>query len=198
MFNSDEELFAIIKNYAKSNSMQDDIHGFPHVQRVYNLCMKIAKKTRTNFKILKTAALLHDIGRVREINGQFNKNHSEISAKLAQSFLNSLDYAFSQEEIDQITHCIRSHSYSNQVKPNTLEAQILSDADKLDALGAIGLYRTIAYTIKKNGDVKQVIHHLENKILKLPSYLYLEISKEIANKRLLIIQEFFKEISNQV
>lgn len=198
MNNLDKDLFTKIKNYAEANYTQDDIHGFPHVQRVYNLCMRLAKKTRTNFKILRTAALLHDIGRVSETDGQFNKNHSEISAELTQSFLSSLDFEYSLEEIDQIKHCIRSHSYSNGVKSNTLEAQILSDADKLDALGAIGLYRTIGYTIKNNGGVKQVIEHLENKILKLPNYLYLEISKEIAKKRLLIIQDFFEEISNQV
>lgn len=198
MVNSDEDLFTKIKNYAIVNSKQDDIHGFPHVQRVYDLCIRMAKNFRINFKILRTAALLHDIGRFNEDYGQNNKNHSEISANLAQTFLNSLDFGFSPEEIDQITHCIRSHSYSNRVKPNTIEAQILSDADKLDALGAIGLYRTIGYTITKNGGVKQVIDHLENKILKLPSYLCLEISKEIAERRILIIQDFFKEISNQL
>ena len=80
----------------------------------------------------------------------------------------------------------------------TLEAKILSDADKLDALGAIGLYRTIGFTIKNGGGIEQVINHLENKILHLKDKLHLDESKKIAEQRYNIIADFYTKIKEQI
>jgi len=200
MPNFREDLFTQVINYAIENSEQGDIHGFQHVQRVHDLCLYIGKVLKANLKILKTAALLHDIGRIKEKTSQFKINHSDISAELAKSFLNSLCPYYSPEEIEQILHCIRAHSYSSIINPNTLEAKILSDADKLDALGAIGLYRTIIYSnnLIKNGGIKKVIEHLESKILKLKDQIYLDISKEIAKERYKIILNFYNEIKKEI
>ena len=96
--------------------------------------------------------------------------------------------------ISNIIHCIRTHSFSNNANPQTLEATILSDADKLDALGAIGLYRTIGFTIKNQGGVEQVIGHLENKIMKLKDQMYLDVSKQIAVERHQIILDFYNKL----
>ena len=200
MPNFREDLFTQVINYAIENSEQGDIHGFQHVQRVHDLCLYIGKVLKANLKILKTAALLHDIGRIKEKTSQFKTNHSDISAELAKSFLNSLCPYYSPEETEQILHCIRAHSYSSIINPNTLEAKILSDADKLDALGAIGLYRTIIYSnnLIKNGGIKKVIEHLESKILKLKDQIYLDISKEIAKERYKIILNFYNEIKKEI
>jgi uncharacterized protein len=197
MTNFQEDLFIKVKNYAMVNSEQDDIHGYQHVQRVYDLCIKISKELKVDLKILKTAALLHDIGRIKEKTYQFKVNHSNISAELAKTFLDSLSAYYSNEEKEQIIHCIRSHSYSSIIKPNSLEAKILSDADKLDALGAIGLYRTIGFTVKNKGGLKEIIMHLEDKILNLPKLLYFDISKRLAERRKKIINEFYEEILNE-
>ncbi|MBY9004657.1 MAG: phosphohydrolase, partial [Candidatus Lokiarchaeota archaeon] len=89
------------------------------------------------------------------------------------------------------------HSFSNKIEPLTLEAKILSDMDKLDALGAVGLYRTIGFTIRNKGGIKQVINHLETKILNLKNHMYLEITREIAEERIEIIQGFYNKIKNQ-
>jgi len=67
----------------------------------------------------------------------------------------------------------------------------------LDALGAIGLYRTIGFTILRNGGLDDVIEHLENKILKLKNRLYLDISKEIAKSREKLIIKFYNEIKEE-
>jgi uncharacterized protein len=197
MTNFQEDLFIKVKNYAIVNSEQGDIHGYQHVQRVYDLCINISKELKVDLKILKTAALLHDIGRIKEKTDQFKVNHSNISAELAKTFLNSLSSYYSNEETEQIIHCIRSHSYSSIIKPNSLEAKILSDADKLDALGAIGLYRTIGFTVMNEGGLKEIIMHLEDKILNLPKLLYFDISKRIAERRKKIINEFYEEILNE-
>ncbi|MFX0038926.1 MAG: HD domain-containing protein [Promethearchaeota archaeon] len=194
----DDKTLSLIKDFALSNSEKDDIHGFSHVERVYNICFKLGKNLNANLRVLQIAALLHDIGRIHQkTNIKNEKNHAELSAEIAYEFLESQGFSLSQEDLKNIIHCIRSHSFSNNSNPQTLEAKILSDADKLDALGAIGLYRTIGFTIKKKGGLNQVIEHLENKILKLKDQLNLDISKKIAEGRELIIYDFYKKILKQ-
>ncbi|MFX0058192.1 MAG: HD domain-containing protein [Candidatus Hodarchaeota archaeon] len=188
----------IIRNFAKKHSDLDDIHGFPHVKRVYNLCLEIGEKLNADLKLLKIATLLHDIGRIYEFKDTQKRNHAEISAEKALGFLNSRIFNLSQEDIENIIHCVKAHSFSNKVIPKTLEAKILSDADKLDAIGAIGLYRTIGYTVKNKGGIEEVIKHLENKILKLRDLLFLEESKKLAGQRQKILIDFYKKIKNQV
>jgi len=192
-----EENIAIIRAYVLKHSVTDDIHGFKHTERVYKLCLNLGKKLNADLNILKIAALLHDIGRIQEKRDIKKRNHAEISAELAKNFLEPNRYNLTQNEIDKITHCIQAHSYSNELVPETLEAKILSDADKLDALGAIVLYRTIGFTIIRNRDLDDVIEHLENKILKLKNRLFLDISKDIASTREKIIIDFYNKIKEQ-
>lgn len=168
----DNEIILKIKNYAFENSERDDIHGFSHVERVYNTCVNIGKKLTANMKVLKIAALLHDIGRINEKEDAKKRNHAEISATRAKEFLGTNNFNFSQKDIDDIIHAISAHSFSNNIPPRSLEAKILSDADKLDALGAIGIYRTIGFSLQKNGGIDQVIEHLEKKILKLKTICF--------------------------
>ncbi|MFX1376714.1 MAG: HD domain-containing protein [Promethearchaeota archaeon] len=190
----DKEVISRITKFAVDNSSKDDIHGFNHVERVYDMCIKIGKKLDANIDLLKITALLHDIGRIDEKCDTLKRNHAEISAEKAFNFLTSQNFNIPRDDINKIIHNIKAHSFSNNVIPQTLEAKILSDVDKLDALGAIGLYRTIGYTIKKNGGLDQVIEHLENKILKLKNLLYLSIAKKIAKERESIIYDFYKKI----
>ncbi|MHA2391620.1 MAG: HD domain-containing protein [Promethearchaeota archaeon] len=194
---SKEEMLSIVKKYALKHSENNDIHGFPHIKRVYNLCLQVGKKLGANLFLLKMAAYLHDIGRIRAKKKSTNKNHAEISAKMALELIESYDHNISQEDLDNIIHMIRAHSFSNSIQPETLEAKILSDADKLDALGAIGLYRTIGFTIQQEGDLIKVIEHLENKILKLKELMHLDLTKQIADIRQEIILEFYNKIKEE-
>ena len=193
----EKEIVSIVRDYALKNSEEDDIHGFLHVERVFKLCLQLGKELGANLLLLKIAALLHDIGRSNENQAIFNKNHAEISSEMAFKFLRSEDFKLSKKDFENIIHSIQAHSFSNNITPETLEAKILSDADKLDALGAIGLYRTIGFTIKRKGGLDQVIEHLEKKILKLKDQMYLDISKKIAEERELIIYDFYKKILKQ-
>ena len=187
-----------VRKFAFDNSEGDDIHGFLHTERVLNLCLHIGKNLGANLLVLEIAALLHDIGRNSKRFKTSNKNHAELSSEIASKFLNSYKIELSHEDFKNIIHTIRSHSFSNNSNPQTLEAQILSDADKLDALGAIGLYRTIGFTVKNNGNIVDVINHLEEKILKLKDKLYLDISKKIAEKRHTIIIDFYNQIKSDL
>jgi len=193
-----EALIQLVRDFAKNHSLSDDIHGFDHVRRVYNLCVSIGKKCNANLFVLKIAALLHDIGRIQEIRLKTNLNHAELSAQKTSEFLEDMDENIDQGTIKKIIHAIRAHSFSNNVKPNTLEAKILSDADKLDALGAIGLYRTIGYTIKHKGNLTDVINHLEQKLLNLRTQMNLPITQQLAEDRHQILAEFYQEIKKEI
>ncbi|MFX0073211.1 MAG: HD domain-containing protein [Candidatus Hermodarchaeota archaeon] len=194
---SENNIFSKIRKFAANNSEKDDIHGFGHVKRVYTMSIKIGKELNANLNILKIAALLHDIGRIDEKSDPLKRNHAEISAEKALNYLQSQQFNLSWEEISQIIHCIKAHSFSNNINPQSIEAKILSDADKLDAIGAIGIFRTIGFTLENNGGINQIIEHLETKILKLKKQLFLSYSKEIAEKRHNLVLDFYNEMKSE-
>ena len=190
------EILSKVRTFAYNNSEKNDIHGFKHVERVLKLSSEIGQVLNANSFVIKIAALLHDVGRSL-IKEDEVKNHAEISAEIAENFIIKNNFNIVIEDVENILHCIRVHSFSNDMKPKTLEAKILSDADKLDALGAIGLYRTIGFTMLRNGGLVDVIEHLESKILKLKNRLFLDISKDIASTREKIIIDFYNKIKEQ-
>ena len=194
---SDDNLISIVRKFAIDNSEKDDIHGYAHVERVYNTCVKIGKKLNANLNVLKIAALLHDVGRINEKDDALKRNHAEISADKSKKFLSSNGISLVQDEFDNIIHSIRAHSFSNEQLARTLEAKILSDADKLDALGAIGIFRTIGFTLENNGGIDQVIEHLENKILRLKEQMFLDYSKMVAERRHKTVLDFYTKLKEE-
>ncbi len=194
---SNADIISMVKKFAIENSEKDDIHGFSHVERVYNTSVRIGKKLNANLKVLKIAALLHDVGRIYEKEDRLKRNHAEISAEKAVKFLASHKFGLIQEDLDNIAHCIKSHSFSNNSTPYILEAKILSDADKLDALGAIGIFRTIGFNLENKGNITQIIEHLENKILKLKKQMSLDYSKKLAKERHKTILDFYNKLKKE-
>jgi len=191
-----DEILLKVRKFAYDNSDKNDIHGFKHIERVAKISSEIGTALNANLPVIKIAALLHDVGRYLK-KDDLVKNHAEISAEIAENFIIKNNFNLALGDVENILHCIRAHSFSNDYEPKTLEAKILSDSDKLDALGAIGLYRTIGFTILRNGGLDEVIEHLENKILKLKNQLFLDISKEIAKSREKLIIKFYSEIKEQ-
>ena len=116
-------------------------HDMDHVMRVYNMAINIAKHEKNvDLDILKMATLLHDIARVKEDNDKTgNICHAEESARMCVPILKKIGYSI--REIEKVKHCISSHRYKTNNKPETIEAKILFDADKLDSLGAIVILR---------------------------------------------------------
>lgn len=191
-----KEILLKVRKFACENSAKDDIHGFEHVERVLKISSEIGAALNANLLVIKIAVLLHDVGRYLK-KEETSKNHAEISAEIAENFINKNKFNIASEDVENIVQCIRSHSFSNDLKPKTLEAKILHDSDKLDALGAIGLYRTIGFTIKNSGRIEEVISHLENKILKLKDLVYLDYSKQMAEKRHELILDFYNKIKEE-
>ena len=126
----------------------DPVHGFSHVLRVYRLCEKIGREEKADLKVLRTAALLHDV----EGDVDVRINHHLAAADFAEKIL--LREGWQNEEIQAVLHCIRAHRFRNQEEePNTREAKVLFDADKIDAIGAVGIARAVSYAVRAGMDV---------------------------------------------
>ena len=118
-------------------------HDWEHTERVLNMCMHIASVEGGDTDIIQAAALLHDIGRHAQDISKGKLSHAEIGVKMARPILER--YQFSPESIKKILHCIETHRYRKGDEPKSLEARILFDADKLDAIGAIGIGRAFVF-----------------------------------------------------
>lgn len=112
----------------------DPAHGFDHVLRVTRLAERIARAEGADPEIVRTAALLHDCAR-------HEPDHHRAAADRARELLTGADPGF----IEAVAHCIEAHRFSVDPPPITLEAQCLADADRLDAIGAIGVARAFAF-----------------------------------------------------
>ena len=124
------------KVQASYHDFADLAHGWEHVQRVYYLALHLAEQEQADGLIVGLAALLHDLGRTTR--GP-TRSHAERSAKLAKHLLAAYDLPHQTQQA--ILHAILSHSYRHGVEPATLEARVLSDADRLDSPGASGVMR---------------------------------------------------------
>jgi len=200
-----------IKNEVISIMDNDPAHDFEHVMRVYKNAQKISKKEKANQKLVLSAALLHDIVSYPK-SSKRSKLSSIDSAKKSKIILKK--YNFSDDEIIIVSDAIAEHSFSQNKVPQTLEGKILQDADRLDALGAIGIARVFAtsgslnrpfYNIddpfcnKRNPDDDLwAIDHFFNKLVKLESMMNTKYGKIEAKKRTKVLKEFLKQIKNEI
>jgi len=162
----------IIKESRKFFKNARGSHDFDHVERVLKMAIHIAKKEKENGRIvdmetLELAAILHDVKRkdADKIAGQID--HAISGATLAKEILRK--YKYSEKIIANVAHCIEAHRFRNDIKPKTIEAKILFDADKLDSIGAIGVGRAFLFA----GEVKAKLHNTGMKdaeILKTKEY----------------------------
>ncbi len=119
----------------------DSVHDFDHILRVVALAERIAQHEGADMHIVRTAALLHDLGRAE--SQAHNKNHAAVAAERAGRLL--LAWGASQSWISAVQHAIAAHRFRAPPDPQSLEAKVVFDADKLDAIGAIGIARAFAY-----------------------------------------------------
>ena len=123
----------------------DPVHGFDHIQRVYHTAERLAQAEGADLAIVRAAALLHDVEE-SHADGE-RASHHQRSADFAAQVLRS--EGWTEERIAAVQHCIRAHRFrSTGEAPQTLEAKVLFDADKLDVCGAIGAARTLAYAMQ--------------------------------------------------
>ena len=170
----------------------DPVHGWPHIERVLGLALRIAENinSHVDYKVLVLSVLLHDIGRLSE--DHLGKHHAVISAEIVEKLLENL--GFSKDLVKRVVEAIRTHSFSRSEQPRSLEAMILSDADKLDAIGAIGVARTFMLGERWGRGINGTIKHFYEKLLKLKDMLFLEYSKKIAQRRHKLLEMFLNNL----
>jgi len=130
-------------------------HDWDHTLRVLRLCEHIGSEERADMDVLRVAAVLHDIGRPHQDACLGSLCHAVHGAMLAEPIVATL--VFSPEQKNNILHCIRTHRFRGINVPETLEAKVLFDADKLDAIGAIGIARAYLFA----GEIGARLHSPE-------------------------------------
>ena len=173
----------------------EPVHGFPHIERVMKIAFKLAEDFKeVNPLVLKLAVLLHDIGRVEEET--LRKHHAILSAEMAKKLL--VQYGFSQEIIDKVVDAILAHSFTLKYTPKTIEGRILSDADKLDALGAVGIMRVFMESAYRGRTLEEAINHFYEKLFKLKDLMWTEKAKKMAEKRYKFMVYFLDRLEKEI
>ncbi|MFW9974356.1 MAG: HD domain-containing protein [Candidatus Thorarchaeota archaeon] len=169
-------------------------HTLDHTRRVFALSIRIGKRMGANLKILGAAALLHDIGRQEEaITGI---SHSISSGDMSQEVL--IRAGFIKSEIENVIDAIRTHRFSEMIEPNSLEGKILSDVDKLDAMGAIGVFRAIAQATSTNVGIEGFLSHADEKLLRLKDLMYTDGARVVAEERHRTLEMFVIQLREEL
>jgi uncharacterized protein len=182
--------YAPILAYVKTLAPPRGSHGLDHTERVARLCEKIGRAENANQDVLVPAALLHDIA--RPLEKERGIPHEIEGARMAGEFLASI--GFDPALIPAIAHAIRAHRFRSSERPETLEAQILSDADKLDAIGAAGIARTFLRAAEHGGDIRDGIAHFHGKLLMLKDLMYTVTGRRIAEERHRLLTGFLETL----
>ena len=194
----------------------DPVHGFDHIERVYRMADKLARLEGADLEIVHAAALLHD-SRGSDPNSGERLSHHEASARFAELVLR--EEGWSQVRIQAVQHCIRAHRYRGEQEnePQTIEAKVLFDADKLDVLGAIGVARTIGYAVqagqpiyaepsaqflsagvKQPGEAHSSYHEYLFKLRKVKDRLFTPNAQKIATARDAFLTAFYEQLQAEI
>lgn len=171
-------------------------HDYLHAMRVVNNAISIASDYDVDLDVVKTAALIHDLID-HKLESKYKLSLIEIEALLEKS-------DFTENQIKMIKDIIENVSFSKGNIPSSLEGKIVQDADRLDALGAIGIARTFAYGGKNNrllyGDEKREdsLSHFYDKLFKLDNLMNTKKAKEIALERIQFMREFEQRMLNEI
>ncbi len=190
----------------------DPAHGFAHIRRVYNLCERLGREEDANLKILRAAALLHDAKSGPDVR----EEHHIASAEFAQQVLHAEGWP--DDQISAVQHCIRAHRFRDRTEqPQTIEAQVLFDADKLDSIGAVGIVRALAYAIfngqevyfspserflstgeREPGEPHTPHHEFIYKLRHIESQLFTLSGKALARQRHHFLVHFFEQFDAEI
>ena len=186
----------------------DPVHGFDHILRVLCLAERLAALEGADLEVVRVAVLLHDA----QESPTKRTDHHLASAEFARKVLQAEDWP--EERIQAVQHCIRSHRFrDDREQPQSVEARVLFDADKLDAIGATGVARAIAYAIKAGmpfyapasqrfqdtgvlepDEPHSAYHEYLFKLEKIQARIYTTSGRALAAGRHAFMQSFFEQI----
>ena len=164
-------------------------HGLEHTMRVYRTCIALGKALGADMPILLPAVLLHDIVRDGE-------DHALASSIKAGEILRDLGYT--ERTIEEISKTIGAHSFSAGRMPESLEAKILSDADKLDAMGALGVYRAAMYSEENGRLLEDFVAHFSEKLLTLRDMIFTDVARRLAESRHGFLLVYLEQIEDEL
>lgn len=188
-------------------------HNWFHMERVYNNALLIAKEETCNLEVVQLAALLHDIA-----DSKFHDGDETVGPKVARDFLTSENV--SEETINHVVLIIENISFKGgnfEKKFTSKELEIVQDADRLDAIGAVGIARTFNYGGFKNREIYNpeilpnlnmtkeeyknstapTINHFYEKLLLLKDKMNTESGKKIAQQRHAFMETFLEQFYNE-
>lgn len=206
-------------------SATDPVHGFDHIQRVYHLAQRISRIEGADWRIVAAAALMHDVGGQQPVlisgaepgdSGYSRASHQLQATEFANEILRS--EGWNSKDIFAVQHCIRAHRFRDLSEhPNTLEAQVLFDADKLDAIGAVGVARAIAYAAKngipayyppsqyflntgqmEKDELHSAYHEYLFKLIKIRNRLYTTTARSLAEERHQTMVVYFEKLRAEI
>ncbi|QTN36988.1 HD domain-containing protein [Cognatishimia activa] len=207
-----EALRAQLRAIIQREMQQDPAHDIAHLDRVWANAHRIAKSEHgVNLRVLLGATYFHDLVNLPK-DAHNRAEASRMSAEKAAPFLT--DLGFTPDEIKAAQHAIAAHSYSAGIPPESFEAEILRDADRLDALGAVGIARTfmVAGTMGRPlldpndpfaadrdlDDQLWSIDHWHLKLLQLPHEMVTEKGRKIARKRARLMLAYLKQLAKEM
>ncbi|MFY8273270.1 HD domain-containing protein [Pseudoalteromonas sp. SSDWG2] len=189
----------------------DAAHDITHIERVVTVAKKLCSQEQGCMEIVLPAAWLHDCVAVAK-NHPDRAKASAMAADKAITFLHSIGY--DSQYFDAIHHAIVAHSFSAQITPTTLEAQIVQDADRMDALGAIGISRCMKVggaicrglyhpsdPFAKNRDAddgKYTLDHFFVKLLSIATSMNTQSAQLEAQKRTDYMHDFLRQLGQEI
>ncbi|ARS37731.1 HD domain-containing protein [Pontibacter actiniarum] len=205
-----EETIAAAATYVRNLlSGEGSGHDWWHILRVWNNAKSIAAQEDADRYVVELAALLHDIG-----DHKFHNGDETVGPRMAREWMEQ--HAVDEDTVQHVCQIIRDLSFKGAGTSSamaTLEGRVVQDADRLDAIGAIGIARTFAYGGHKsremyNPGIKPVLHdsfeayknntaptvnHFYEKLLLLKDRMHTETAKELAQQRHQYMEEFLEQ-----
>lgn len=193
----------------------DPIHGFDHILRVYHMAERLGPLEGADMDILRAAVLLHDADGAAPGSAE-RKNHHLASAEFADQVLTAEGWP--AERIAAVQHCIRAHRFRGTGEgPQTPEAQVLFDADKLDVLGAVGVARVVGYAAingqpvyaepsarfiatgeKEPGEPHSAYHEYLFKLRRIKDRLFTDAARRLAEERDAYLHDYFQRLASEI
>ena len=210
----------LTENQARQLYQQGDAaHDFDHVQRVAHLAVQIARAERADEEVVLLAALLHDAPTDQQatvLDATVRAAHHRAAADFAHQYLTQRGMAL--KRIENVVHCIAAHRFRDQsLQPQTLEAQCLYDADKLDSIGAIGVARAFAFAgahgnrlwtapssaappaeAKPHGADYTPVHEFIYKLQRLLATLHTPTARQIGVQRHAFMVTFYEQLDTEM
>lgn len=201
----------IFEKMSEVATADDPAHDILHFKRVVKIAKQICKMEGGEVAVVVPAAWLHDFVIVPK-DSPLRSRASTMSAEGAIQFLKSIGYP--SQYFDQIAHAVAAHSFSAQIYPETLEAKIVQDADRLDSLGAIGIARCFATAglmkrpfyseddplceSRQPNDQANTLDHFFVKLFRIAETLQTKAGRAEGLKRLNFMREFIVQLSQEM